>query len=168
MDKKIVHAEPQGWENIAREGYREGAAGVVRHTLIGQRKMSAGDPGPTIELRYFEVAPGAATRLEKHEHEHTVIVGAGSGYAIVGTELHEVGPRDIVYVGAMVPHQFVCRGDAPFGFYCAVTTLRDFSQELSPRELAALRASAAGSVMAPEGPARSVRLRPVEHPSRAE
>lgn len=150
MSKEIVRAEPGGWQNVAREGYRAGVAGVVRHTLIGGRKMHPADPGPTIEMRYFEVAPGAATRLEKHEHEHTVIVAAGSGYAVVGTELHEVGPRDIVYVGSLVPHQFIARGEESFGFFCAVTAARDFSQELSAEELAALRSSPAGAHIAPD------------------
>ena len=150
MRHKVVRKNPAGWAGITPEGYREGAIdGAARHTLIGARKSDAAQPGPTIELRYFEVAPGAASRLEKHEHEHTVIVGAGAGYAIVGTELHEVGPHDVVYVGPLVPHQFINRADEPFGFYCAVTAVRDASQQLSESELDALRASPAGSVMQP-------------------
>ena len=149
MSKNVVRAHAGGWDNIAREGYREGVAGVVRHTLVGARKMHAGDPGPAIEMRYFEVAPGAATRLEKHEHEHIVIVGAGHGYAIIGTELHELGPRDVVYVGPLVPHQFVAR-DETFGFFCAVSAVRDFSQELSAQEIDALRASDAGPYIQPD------------------
>ena len=64
-----------------------------------------------MELRYFEVQPGAASRLEKHEHEHYVIVRSGLGYAIIGDTATEIGPNDVIYVGPLELHQFVNRGD---------------------------------------------------------
>jgi quercetin dioxygenase-like cupin family protein len=102
-------------------------------------------------VRYFEVPPGAVTRLEKHEHEHYVIVGEGHAHAIVGESVSVVGPRDVVYIGPLVPHQFVNRGDETFGFFCTVDTVRDFSQTLSPEELAELQASPAGDFIDPYG-----------------
>lgn len=151
MKLKVVHKSSTGWAGVPEEGYREGAGGgVVRHTLVGGRKRDAAAPGPSLELRYFEVSPGAASRLEKHEHEHTVVIGAGEGYAVIGTELHAVGPHDVVYIGPLVPHQFINRGAAPFGFFCAVDAARDASQELSAQELAALQNSPAAAVIQPE------------------
>jgi quercetin dioxygenase-like cupin family protein len=86
------------------------------------------------------------TRLEKHEHEHFVIVGEGVGQAIVGQEVREVRVHDVVYVAPLQPHQFVNRGTEKFGFFCVVSAHRDVAQSLDPAELAALVASPAGAV----------------------
>jgi quercetin dioxygenase-like cupin family protein len=146
--RRFVPKAADGWEGVEREGYAPGdTSRVVRNTLVGRRKSAPGDAGPALELRYFEVPPGAATRLEKHEHEHFVIVGEGAGHAIVGTTVREVHAHDVVYVAPMEPHQFVNRSGEPFGFYCVVTAQRDPSQRLEPDELARLEASPAGDVI---------------------
>jgi mannose-6-phosphate isomerase-like protein (cupin superfamily) len=148
--KRVIRANGSGWDGVPVEGYRPGAAvGVERHTIVGGRKADASEPGPSKELRYFELQPGAVSRLEKHEHEHFVIVKRGVGYAIVGDTLSEIGPNDVVYVGPLELHQFVNRGDEPFGFYCFVDAMRDFSQEPSQDELDRLMASPAGKVAKP-------------------
>lgn len=152
MQRAIVTKTPDGWEGIEHEGYVPGVPGsVVRHTLIGGRKEAPGAPSPTNEVRYFDLPPGTVSRLEKHEHEHFVIVGAGIGHAIVGDTVREVRQHDVVYVGPLVPHQFVNRSDANFGFFCVVTAERDYSQELSPEELDRLMASPAGAYADPYG-----------------
>jgi quercetin dioxygenase-like cupin family protein len=152
MQRSFVPKSPEGWEGVEREGYVPGeATKVVRHTLVGGRKESAGEPGPGFEVRYFEVPPGAVTRLEKHEHEHYVIVGAGVGQAVVGETVREVRTHDVVYVAPLQPHQFVNRSDTTFGFFCIVSAQRDVSVELSPEELARLAASPAGAYVDPHG-----------------
>jgi S-methyl-1-thioxylulose 5-phosphate methylthiotransferase len=148
--RRVIRAADRGWEGVPVEGYRPGAAvGVERHTIIGGRKADAAEPGPSKELRYFELQAGAVSRLEKHEHEHFVIVKRGMGYAIVNETLTEIGPNDVVYVGPLELHQFVNRGDEPFGFYCFVDAMRDFSQEPTQEELDRLMASPAGKVAKP-------------------
>ncbi|HEV3195721.1 MAG TPA: cupin domain-containing protein [Candidatus Cybelea sp.] len=151
MQKRIVRTAGNGWEGVEPTGYAPDApgTGVARHTLIGGRKNERADPGPQMELRYFEVQPGAASRLEKHEHEHYVIVRKGLGYAVVDQTVTELSPGDVVYVGPLELHQFVNRGDEPFGFYCFVDTCRDFSQAPSSEELARLEASPAGAIAKP-------------------
>ncbi len=101
--------------------------------------------------------PQAATRLERHEHEHFVIVGEGEGLAIVGDEVRAVGPRDVVYVAPGRAHQFVNRGDATFGFFCAVSAHRDPGQALDNETLEALRASPAGAFIDPAASAPQTR-----------
>lgn len=148
--KRVLHATGSGWDGVPVEGYRPGVAvGVERHTIVGGRKSEAGEPGPSKELRYFELQPGAVSRLEKHEHEHFVIVKRGIGYAVIEDTLAEIGPNDVVYVGPLELHQFVNRGDEPFGFYCFVDAMRDFSQEPTEEDLAKLMASPAGKVAKP-------------------
>ncbi len=148
----MIRRTAEGWDGIEPEGYVPGATTrVVRHTLIGGRKADPAEPGPASEVRYFEVPPGAVTRLEKHEHEHYVIVGAGVGHAVVGDTVREVREHDVVYVAPLEPHQFVNRGTETFGFFCVVSSLRDFSQELTAAELERLRASPAGAFVEPHG-----------------
>ncbi len=148
--RRVIHQTESGWDGVPVEGYRPGAAvGVERHTLIGGRKADAAESGPSKELRYFELQPGAVSRLEKHEHEHFVIVKRGFGYVVINDTLTEIGPNDVVYVAPLELHQFVNRADEPFGFYCFVDAARDFSQEPAQEDLDRLMASAAGKVAKP-------------------
>jgi mannose-6-phosphate isomerase-like protein (cupin superfamily) len=151
MRNRVVRATAQGWEGVEPAGYAPEApgTGVARHTILGSRKSDPSEPGPRMELRYFEVEPGAASRLEKHEHEHYVIVREGFGHAVIGNSAFEVGPHDVVYIGPLEVHQFVNRGTTPFGFYCFVDACRDFSQAPTPEELARLGASPAGAIAKP-------------------
>jgi ribulose-bisphosphate carboxylase large chain len=148
--RRVIRATESGWEGVEREGYRPGAAvGVERHTILGGRKGDAFASGPRMELRYFELQPGAVSRLEKHEHEHYVVIRRGDGYAIVGDDVWAVGPNDVVYVAPLELHQFLNRGSEPFGFYCIVDACRDFAQEPSPADLARLEGTPAGAVAKP-------------------
>jgi mannose-6-phosphate isomerase-like protein (cupin superfamily) len=151
MKGRIVRAAAQGWEGVEPAGYSADAprTGVTRHTIVGTRKNDPTEPGPKMELRYFEVEPGSASRLEKHEHEHYVVVRTGLGYAVLGDEVTEIAADDVIYVGPLVLHQFVNRGDAPFGFYCFVDSCRDFPQMPTAGELERLERSPAGAVAKP-------------------
>ncbi len=152
MQRAFVEKTSAGWADVEHEGYVSGTmTNVVRHTLVGGRKEAAAEAGPSNEVRYFALPPGTVSRLEKHEHEHFVIVGEGVGHAIVGETVREVRQHDVVYVAPLVPHQFVNRGDATFGFFCMVSAERDYSQELSPGELERLMASPAGAFADPHG-----------------
>jgi quercetin dioxygenase-like cupin family protein len=150
--RRYVVRTHDGWDGVRREGYASDApANVVRHTLIGGRNAEVCARGPHLEVRYFEVPPGSVTRLEKHEHEHYVIVGQGVGQAVVGETVREIRQHDVVYVGPLEPHQFINRGEETFGFFCIVTAERDFAQLLSAEETAALAASPAGAFIDPHG-----------------
>lgn len=150
MQGRVVRSGADGWEGVEIEGYRPGVStGVARHTIVGGRKETSSASGPALEIRYFEVQPGAVSRLEKHAHEHYVIVNKGIGYAVLGDECKEVAVNDVVYVAPLELHQFVNRGDEPFGFFCIVDAFRDFSQEPTQEDLARLAASPAGKIARP-------------------
>lgn len=151
MAGKVIPATERGWEGVEVEGYRPGSpdVGVERHTIVGGRKGDKNEPGPGMELRYFELQPGAASRYEKHEHEHYVIVKRGLGHAVVGEQVTEIGPNDVIYVGPLTTHQFLNRGHEPFGFYCFVDACRDFSQQPTEEDLARLAASPAAAIAKP-------------------
>lgn len=156
MSSTVTKVTERGWEGIEIEGYRagtpvgtDGYTGVERHTIIGSRKNDRNEPGPAMELRYFELQPGAVSRLEKHEHEHYVIVRRGHGYAVIEETVTEIEPNDVIYVGPLQLHQFVNRGNEPFGFYCFVDACRDFPQQPTEADLARLAASPAGPIVKP-------------------
>lgn len=133
------------WEGVPERVYKYqdaasserglGWKDVVRNTLFGRE----GEPA-AFEVRYFEIAPGGYSTLEKHRHVHAVTVVRGTGLVVVGTEVHRVRPFDFIYVPPMVPHQFVNDGGEPFGFLCVVDSDRDRPQPPSDEELAQLQA----------------------------
>ena len=59
MRNRIIRATSDGWEGVEPAGYTPEApgTGVARHTILGTRKSDPSEPGPRIELRYFELQP---------------------------------------------------------------------------------------------------------------
>jgi quercetin dioxygenase-like cupin family protein len=132
------------WEGIEPKGYKadnksegDGFRGVTKHVMSGDR----GEPCSFV-VRYFEVEPGGYTRLERHEHIHSVTVVRGQGYAVVGSDVHPLRHLDHVYVAPMTLHQFVNDGPEPFGFMCIVDSPRDRGQKATPEDIKALERGA--------------------------
>jgi quercetin dioxygenase-like cupin family protein len=128
--KVIRHAGGFEWEQVPIEPYKattELWKGITRRELIGKRGES-----PRFHVRYFELAAGGYSTLEKHEHEHAVMVVRGKGEVQFGCYVYQVGFCDMVYVGPDDPHQFRCPEDAdePFGFVCIVNADRDRPQSV--------------------------------------
>jgi len=104
---------------------------VTRQVLFDGKSL------PT-QLRYFEVAPGGWTTLERHEHVHAVMVIRGRGECLVGEEAHQIGLHDLVSVPPMTWHQFHAAADEPLGFLCMVATERDRPQLPASHEVEAI------------------------------
>jgi quercetin dioxygenase-like cupin family protein len=121
------------WEGVEEKPYKEGGGweGVTRFPLAARSGF---------EVRYFEIAPGGYSSLEKHEHPHVVIALRGRGRALVGREVVDLAPFDLVETPPLAPHRWVNAGDQPFGFLCTVAAERDRPQPLSEEELSALAA----------------------------
>lgn len=121
------------WQNVDVLAYKqEGSApfkDVTRQVLF--------EGGPA-QLRYFEVAPGGHTTLERHEHVHSVMVIRGRGRCLVGDKAWELEANDLVSVPPMTWHQFRAADDAPLGFLCMVPTDRDRPQLPSDTERQAI------------------------------
>jgi len=126
------------WEGVAPRAYKDepGAArgmgwqGVSRTTLVRE----------PVELRYFEFAPGGFSSLEKHAHVQAVVAVRGRGQALIGAEVVELAPLDVVETPPWAPHRWMCTGEEPFGFLCTVEPERDRPQPLDDAEWEALRA----------------------------
>jgi quercetin dioxygenase-like cupin family protein len=124
------------WEGVALAQYKgEGA-----HFRDVTRQALFADPGTLpCELRYFEVAPGGHTTLERHAHAHAVVVVRGRGRALVGEEIVELAALDLVQVPLHTWHQFRAGDAEPLGFLCLVACERDRPEQPDARELARLR-----------------------------
>ena len=92
------------------------------------RQVLFDDPALASQLRYFEVAPGGHTTLERHEHAHAVVVHRGAGRCLIGDRVYALSEHDLVHVPALTWHQFRADDDAPLGFLCMVNAVRDRPQ----------------------------------------
>jgi mannose-6-phosphate isomerase-like protein (cupin superfamily) len=124
------------WQGVEERPYKEDARALYK-TITRQVLFS--DPAMASELRYFEVAPGGFSTLERHEHMHGVLILRGRGHCLVGDEVKELKMRDLVTVPPMTWHQFRATGDEPLGFLCMVNTERDKPQLPAPEDVARLR-----------------------------
>jgi quercetin dioxygenase-like cupin family protein len=136
IDSHRAHAAPSGWDGVDVLAYKHDGAAPFRDVT---RQVLFDDPALACQLRYFEVAPGGHTTLERHEHAHAVVVQRGRGRCLVGDRVFDLAPLDLVHVPALTWHQFRAAPDAPLGFLCMVNAVRDRPQLPDADELARLR-----------------------------
>jgi mannose-6-phosphate isomerase-like protein (cupin superfamily) len=127
------------WEGVEELPYKEDDRALFKSIT---RQVLFSDPAMDGELRYFEIAPGGFSTLERHEHMHAVLILRGRGHCMVGEEVKSLKERDLVTVPAMTWHQFRATGVEPLGFLCMVNAGRDKPQLPSAEELAKLNANA--------------------------
>jgi quercetin dioxygenase-like cupin family protein len=112
------------WSGVPAVEYKQAAEhhrGVTRVTLVGDRGETT-----SFQTRYFEIAPGGFSSLEKHLHEHVVVVLRGEGEVRLGETVHPLHFGDTVYVAPSEVHQFRnVSSTEPFGFLCIVDARRD-------------------------------------------
>lgn len=113
------------WEGVDVLAYKQEGAAPFKDVT---RQVLFDDPSMATQLRYFEVAPGGWTTLERHEHVHNVMVIRGRGRCLVGEKSHEIAMNDLVAVPPMTWHQFKAADDEPLGFLCLVNRERDRPQ----------------------------------------
>src|SRR5215470_7010773 len=103
-----VHRPTQGeyrWQGVDVLPYKEDGGARVRFQSI-TRQVLFSDPEMAGELRYFEIAPGGYSTLERHEHMHGVLILRGRGHCLVGDEVKSLEAHDLVTVPPMAWHQF--------------------------------------------------------------
>ena len=130
-----AHADYR-WDGVEERPYKEDARALFKAVT---RQVLFSDPGMQGELRYFEVAPGGYSTLERHEHMHACLVLRGRGHCLVGSQVRSIATRDLVTVPAMTWHQFRATAGEPLGFLCMVNAERDKPQLPTAEELAALK-----------------------------
>lgn len=132
----IPQTEPFRWENVPVLSYKEDG-GTHFKNITRQILFDDGD-GAGAQLRYFEIAPGGHSTLERHDHVHSVMVVRGRGRALVGREIHDLGANDLVRVPPQTWHQFRATTEEPLGFLCLVRSERDKPHRPAESDLAAL------------------------------
>jgi ribulose-bisphosphate carboxylase large chain len=111
------------WTSVPTERYKDEDgtwSAITRHVLVGDRGETA-----KFHLRYFEIAPGGHSSLERHRHEHVVVCVRGRGGIILGKRIYTIGYLDTVYIAPDTIHQLRNPHGEPFGFLCIVNAKRD-------------------------------------------
>lgn len=130
--------DPFRWEGIPMLAYKEDG---THFKSITRQVLFEGDPEQPLscQLRYFEIAPGGHSTLEKHEHVHAVMILRGEGETLVGSEIRHLRERDLVYIPPHTWHQFRATKGGPYGFLCMVNSSRDRPHRPDESDLASLR-----------------------------
>jgi mannose-6-phosphate isomerase-like protein (cupin superfamily) len=123
------------WQQVDLLAYKQEGAAPFKD--VTRQVLFDGTDLPT-QLRYFEVAPGGWTTLERHNHVHAVMVIRGKGQCLVGDQAHDIGLHDLVNVPPMTWHQFHAAPGEPLGFLCMVASERDRPQMPAEHEREAI------------------------------
>ncbi|SDE63658.1 cupin domain-containing protein [Rhodospira trueperi] len=132
--------EPFRWQGVDLMAYKEEGSAPFKAV---SRQVLFSEPFLAGELRYFEVAPGGHTTLERHEHAHGVMILRGEAMCLVGATVRRVAPHDLVLIPPMTWHQFRTWGEEPMGFLCMVNAERDRPQLPDSDDLYGLRSTPA-------------------------
>jgi S-methyl-1-thioxylulose 5-phosphate methylthiotransferase len=128
------------WEEVDRLPYKEEAAAPFKAI---SRQVLFAETGLGCELRYFEMAAGGYSTLERHEHMHAVMILRGRGQCLLGEEVRQVQAFDLITIPSWTWHQFRATDHEPLGFLCMVNAERDRPQLPSEEELTALKTNPA-------------------------
>ena len=115
MSEHIRRIGPFRWDGVELRPYKEDGSpfrDVTRQLLF------AGGDGLPCELRYFEVAPGGWSSLERHRHVHAVMLIRGRARVLIGDRVVEADTHDLIRVHG-----------------ARVNNLKDVSVELPKRRL---------------------------------
>ena len=93
----------------------EGIQSATKHILVGEKEGA-----PNSIMRYFNLAPGGHSKLERHPQEHEVLIIRGKGKVQIGEKFFIVNPFDAVFIEGDELHQFSNLFDRPFGFICVI------------------------------------------------
>lgn len=116
------HTRDYHWEGVDVLQYKQEGSAPFKD--VTRQVLFEGESLP-VQMRYFEVAPGGWTTLERHEHVHNVMVIRGRGRCLIGDQPYALALNDLVSVPPMTWHQFLAASDEPLGFVCLVAAQRD-------------------------------------------
>src|SRR5882762_10071155 len=102
---RTIHrkARDYRWDGVDELPYKEDDRALFKSIT---RQVLFSDPEMHGELRYFEMAAGGFSTLERHQHMHAVLILRGRGHCLVGGEVKPIETRDLITVPPMTWHQF--------------------------------------------------------------
>jgi S-methyl-1-thioxylulose 5-phosphate methylthiotransferase len=136
---RLAHSDYR-WEGVEELPYKEDDRALFKSIT---RQVLFSDSALNSELRYFEMAAGGFSTLERHQHMHAVLILRGRGHCLIGREVKSLETRDLVTVPPLTWHQFRATKGEPLGFLCMVNAMRDKPQLPTAAELATLSADPA-------------------------
>lgn len=136
MTDHVRQTAPFRWNGIEVRPYQ--SAGT-HFTGITRQVLFEGGDGLGCQLRYFEVAAGGWSSLERHHHAHAVMVVRGRARVLIGARIVDAETHDLIRVPPLTWHQFQQTGPEPLGFLCMVDCERDRPERPDPEALAVLR-----------------------------
>src|SRR5215475_10312402 len=121
--------------------------------LIGSSYNFVGADHQNVAVSVYlvEMEPGRGAPLHIHEYDEVLITVEGRARAVVGDEIREASPGDILVVKAGTPHGFVNIGDRVLKQIDVHTSPRFKQENLEPTETskrAGLPVIAAGTATA--------------------
>jgi quercetin dioxygenase-like cupin family protein len=131
------HEGDHRWQSVPLLAYKQDGSAPFKEVT---RQVLFEDAALGCQLRYFEVAPGGHTTLERHVHVHAVMVLRGGGRCLIGEQVVSLALHDLVHIPPLTWHQFRALQDEPLGFLCMVNAERDRPQLPNEDALAELRA----------------------------
>lgn len=140
MDDAIRRFDDYRWQSVDLLQYKEDGSAPFKAIT---RQVLFHDPALKCELRYFEMAAGGYSTLERHEHMHAVLILRGRGECLIGENVRKVETNDLVTIAPWTWHQFRATADEPLGFLCMVNVERDRPQLPNEDEMAAMKADPA-------------------------
>lgn len=104
--------------------------------LIGSSYNFVGADHQNVAVSVYlvEMEPGRGAPLHIHEYDEVLITVEGRARAVVGNEIRESGPGDILVVKARTPHGFVNIGDGVLKQIDIHTSPRFKQENLEPTE----------------------------------
>lgn len=124
------------WRDVEIMAYKQEGDVPFRDVT---RQLLFSDPRLACEWRYFEVAAGGYSTLERHDHVHAVMIHRGQGQCLVGETVSDVKVGDLVFIPPQTWHQFRANAGDLLGFLCLVNAARDRPQLPNAEEVTVLR-----------------------------
>lgn len=121
------------WHGVDLLPYKED--GGTHFKSISRQTLFQGHDDLPVEFRYFEMAAGGHSTLERHQHQHAVMIIRGSGQVFVGDTITPINTHDVVTIPPFTWHQFRATNDEELGFLCIVAIDRDKPQRPTPENL---------------------------------
>lgn len=105
--------------------------------LIGSSYNFVGADHQNVAVSVYlvEMEPGGGAPLHTHEYDEVLISVEGRARAVVGNEVREAVPGDILVVKAGTPHEFVNVGDTILKQIDIHTSPRFKQQNLQPTDV---------------------------------
>ncbi len=101
--------------------WREVSAGKGARSQV---LLGPDDGTPHFAMRRFQMDVGGGMPLHTNTVEHEQFVLRGRARIRIGERIHEVGPEDVLFIPAGVPHAYEVL-EGPFEFLCMVPNLPD-------------------------------------------